>query len=183
MVRTKGMGGHSRPHHGKTNDWLTPPAILESLGSFDIDPCCPPGMPWRTAATMLTTRGLEAKWTGRAFVNPPYGPDTGRWLARLAEHGRGTALIFARTETEHWFEHVWPKATAILFLEGRLHFHVHQDTVFKVGKRLIDVPAGGRAPFNSGAPSALVAYGLDDARRLRLADITGQFIALRGGDA
>lgn len=27
MVRTKGMGGHSRPHHGKTNDWLTPPAI------------------------------------------------------------------------------------------------------------------------------------------------------------
>lgn len=29
--------------------WLTPPHIIEALGPFDLDPCCPPTMPWRTA--------------------------------------------------------------------------------------------------------------------------------------
>lgn len=33
------------------------------------------------------------------------------------------ALIFARTETRMFFDHVWPKAQAVLFLEGRLYFH------------------------------------------------------------
>lgn len=35
--------------------WLTPPEIINALGPFDLDPCCPPPptMPWRTATQMV----------------------------------------------------------------------------------------------------------------------------------
>jgi hypothetical protein len=127
-------------------DWLTPPDILKRLGKFDLDPCCPENMPWRTATTMFIKNqndGLKSKWHGRVWLNPPYGSETGKWMARMAEHGDGIALIFARTETKMFFDHVWPKASGLLFLAGRPHFH-HV--------------SGKRAAGNSGGPIVLVAY-------------------------
>ena len=148
--RNKGIGGHERGHHGRTNEWLTPPRIIQALGPFDLDPCSPVSRPWDTAATHYTVNdnGLVLPWEGRVWLNPPYGPETGKWLARLAEHGNGIALIFARTETEMFFECVWARASALLFIRRRLHFHY---------------PDGTRAKANAGAPSALVAYGHDNA--------------------
>src|SRR5690606_32581407 len=88
----------------------------------------------------------------------------GPWMRRMARHNLGTALIFARTETSVFFETVWRAATALLFLEGRLHFH-HPD--------------GRRAEANGGAPSVLVAYGQADADGLASAGIAGAFVPLR----
>ena len=65
----------------------------------------------------------------------------------MASHGNGIALIPARTETKMFFSSVWGKASGILFLKGRPHFHY------------VD---GTRAPFNSGAPICLIAYGADN---------------------
>lgn len=95
------------------------------------------------------------------WLNPPYSFAAWRWLARLAKHGQGTALVFARTETSGFVEQVWGKASALLFLHGRLHFHY---------------PDGRRAAANSGAPSVLVAYGEADALRLKASDLPGSFI-------
>ena len=66
--------------------------------------------------------------------------------------GNGVALIPARTETRMFYESVWPAATAVCFLRGRPHFHL---------------PDGTRAPFNSGAPICLVAYGVANALSLQ----------------
>lgn len=85
------------------------------------------------------------------------------WLSRMVAHGNGIALIFARTETEMFFSEVWEKATALLFLRGRLHFH-HVD--------------GTRAAANSGAPSVLIAYGADNADALRRCSLPGAFVDL-----
>jgi hypothetical protein len=82
----------------------------------------------------------------------------------MAKHGEGVTLIFARTETELFFETVWQKATAALFIRGRLYFH-HVD--------------GTRAVANAGAPSVLVAYGGNDAQVLFECGIPGQFVRLR----
>jgi hypothetical protein len=114
---------------------------------------------------MLTERedGLATEWEGRVWLNPPYSKEAVKWLRKLAEHGEGIALVFARTETSWFFETVWRKATAILFLEGRLHFH-HAD--------------GTRAPANAGAPSCLVAYGDVDAHRLETSGIPGYFVRI-----
>jgi hypothetical protein len=37
-----------------TDRWLSPPDLLALLGEFDLDPCCEPWMPWRTAKRMLS---------------------------------------------------------------------------------------------------------------------------------
>lgn len=164
--RTAGMGGHQSAVM-KNDEWLTPPSILAALGPFDLDPCAPIVRPWPMAARHYTRQdnGLQLPWTGRVFLNPPYGPPpiVGPWLKRMVMHNHGIALIFARTETDLFFETVWNKASAVLFLRGRLYFHY------------VD---GREAEANAGAPSVLVAYGARDANTLEVCTIDGQFLRL-----
>jgi len=159
-----GMGTHQSARM-KKDEWLTPPEIIDALGVFDLDPCSPVNRPWPTAGTHYTVEdnGLSCPWFGRVWCNPPYGLVAASWLSRLAEHGNGIALIFARTETKMFFDHVWNKAHAVLFIQGRLYFH-HVD--------------GARAKANAGAPSCLVAYGAVNADCLYNANIAGQFVRL-----
>lgn len=72
----KGIGGHQKPNEGATDCWLTPPELLKALGAFDLDPCCPSRMPWRTAVTMYSPldNGLMAPWFGRVWLNPSTKP-------------------------------------------------------------------------------------------------------------
>lgn len=157
------IGGHQSARM-ITDTWLTPPEILAVLGPFDLDPCAAPEpRPWPTAATHYTlpTDGLAEPWHGRVWLNPPYSREAVKWLRRLADHQHGTALVFARTETSWFVETVWAAATAILFLDGRVHFHY---------------PDGTRAPANAGAPSCLVAYGIEDALRLAHSNLPGTYV-------
>lgn len=145
-----GLSGHQSAH-AKSVDWLTPPEWITALGPFDLDPACPPDMPWSTASDMWCSKGLESPWYGRVWLNPPFGKEAAIWLRKLAAHRDGIALIPARTETAMFYESVWGKADAICFVQGRPHFHR---------------PDGTRAPFNSGAPIALVAYGDENVAAL-----------------
>jgi hypothetical protein len=113
-------------------------------------------MPWATATKMLTEKGLETTWLGRVWLNPPFGREAVKWLRKLVEHGNGIALVPARTETAAWYECVWGVADAVCFVRGRPHFHY---------------PTGKRAPFNSGAPIALIAYGEENAAVLSKAGL------------
>ena len=161
----KGIGGHQRAYEGKNDEWLTPPHILKPLGHFDLDPCSPIVPPWQIADKTYNKNdnGLLQPFQGRVFMNPPYGPETAKWLKKLADHGNGIALIFARTETAMFFSHVWNSADGILFIEGRLHFCNVQ---------------GERAKHNSGGPSCLVAYGKENADCLENCGIPGKFVRL-----
>lgn len=167
--RFAGMGGH-HSNQPQTVEWLTPPEILLALGgadSFDLDPATPDVQPWPTAKARYTRadNGLIKPWFGRVYLNPPYtAAEIGLWLARMAEHDQGTALIFARTETDAFFRHVWDQASGLLFLRGRLNFHY---------------PDGTRAKANSGAPTVLCAYGADDTDILCGCGLNGQFVPLR----
>ncbi len=145
--------------------WLTPLPILSALGPFDLDPCAAPSpRPWPTAARHieLPEDGFAAEWAGRVWMNPPYGSEMARWLDKLATHGNGIALIFARTETVMFHAHVWMRAHGLLFLRGRIAFCDRR------GK-----PAG-----SSGAPSVLIAYGSDNADVLAGCSLSGHFIRL-----
>lgn len=129
-----------------SDEWLTPPEIMAKLGAFDLDPCSPLNRPWDTARRHFTVAddGLGKEWFGRVWMNPPFGREATRWMKKMADHGNGIALIPARTETAMFYESVWSRADAVLFIKGRPHFH------------RVD---GTRASFNSGAPICLVAYG------------------------
>jgi hypothetical protein len=161
----KGIGGHTRAHHGATDDWITPRHIVGALGRFDLDPCACIPQPWPCADKSYTRDddGLAQPWSGRAWLNPPYGPRAEPFLARLAEHGDGVALLFARTETAMFHKYVWPIADALLFLKGRLYFHR---------------PDGTRASGNSGGPSVLIAYGRENASALKNSGLDGAFVPL-----
>ncbi len=123
--------------------------------------------PWDTAARHFTVEddGLAQSWYGRVWFNPPFGREAVKWLRRMAEHGNGIALIPARTETAMFYETVWGAADAVLFIQGRPHFHY------------VD---GRRAPFNSGAPICLVGYGLINVVAL---ERSGLGVVLRVGVA
>jgi hypothetical protein len=84
-------------------------------------------------------------------------------MQRLASHGRGTGLIFARTDTAFFHDTVWRKGSAALFLRGRIIF-----------LRADGIPAEN----DGGAPSVLVAYGDDDADRLYRSGLEGHFVPL-----
>lgn len=159
---------------GKHKDeWLTPPEIIKALGPFDLDPCAPVNRPWPTATRHLTNAtpeddGLLADWgdpTQFVWCNPPYDNKVcGAFLKRMACHNNGIVLIFARTETDNWHRYIWPRASGVIFIRGRLSFH-H-----------VDGTKGGTA----GAPSALVSYGLTAQAKLvqavAAATIPGKFI-------
>lgn len=154
---------HERVATGK-EEWLTPPDVLAALAPFDLDPCAPLSPPWKIAETEYTIadNGLTKPWSGFVWCNPPYGNKTGDWLARMADHNNGIALVFARTETRMFFDHVWPVATAVFFIKGRLNFY----------------HANGSRGDAAGAPSVLIAYGEDGAKRLMGCGIEGRFIRL-----
>lgn len=163
----RGIGGHQSAA-ANSETWLTPPDILEVLGPFDLDPCAAPlPRPFVTARHMvsLPDDGLSIDWFGRVWGNFPYGRKMAVWMRRMAAHGCGTALTFARTETEWFFEAVWraPAVEAVLFLEGRLNFHY---------------PDGRRSKYNAGGPSVLIAYGAEDADRLHDSGLSGRFVPL-----
>ncbi len=145
-------------------DWLTPPHVLRALGAFDLDPCSPIGRPWDTASEHYTLmdNGLNKQWRGRIWLNPPYGNQTEQWIKRLADHGNGIALIFARTETASFHPWVWEYADAIMFLRGRLRFWTKE----------------GREGGTAGAPSVLVAYGADNAQCLAGCGLDGRLVKL-----
>ena len=164
-MKRSGMGSHESARM-KNDEHLTPPRIIHALGEFDLDPCSPINRPWDTAKQHynILDDGLSLPWEGRVWCNPPYGKEAEKWLEKLAGHGNGIALIFARTETKMFFSQVWGKANAVLFLRGRLSFLTVK---------------GDKQKGNAGAPSVLVAYGQDNAIALDFSGIEGQFIQLR----
>ena len=145
-----------------TNTWLTPLGFIQALGEFDLDPCCPPSMPWRTARQMhhypAMGCGINRPWEGRAFLNPPYGTETFKWMQKFAEHRRGVALIFARTDTKGFHEHVFAQAKAIYFLKGRVRFHREDGSCPKNG------PA---------APSCLITHTEEDTEAVLKSGLEG----------
>jgi hypothetical protein len=147
------------------DEWLTPPEIVKALGPFDLDPCSPINRPWPTATKHYTREdnGLMQPWSGRVWLNPPYGTQTGLWLRKLVDHGNGIALTFARTETGMFHEYIWTKATAVFFMRGRISFYG------------VDGTEAGPA----GAPSCLIAYGGNNYEALMSCGLRGVVVPLR----
>jgi DNA N-6-adenine-methyltransferase (Dam) len=161
------LGSHQKTI-GASQVHLTPEWIIDALGPFDLDPCAAYPRPWVCAMVNLCEAddGLRQLWAGRVWLNPPFDRYVvTRWIGRLAEHGRGTALLHARTETAS-FRICWERATTILFMAKRLIFVKPDGTP-------CTTRSGERA--NSGAPPVLVAFGEYDAVRLR------QFASAHGG--
>ena len=143
--------------------WITPKYIVDALGPFDLDPCCPNIMPYKTATLTYSLErgenGLHLPWYGKVWLNPPYS----NWVAflkRLKEHGNGIAILFVRAETQGFFDHIWDGAIGFLFLKRRVKF----------------LRADGQKAMSATAASVLIAYGEWNAQVLQNANLEGKFL-------
>lgn len=146
-------------------EWLTPPELVKKLGEFDLDPCSPVEAPFLHAEHNFTILddGLNRGWFGRVYLNPPYGRGMELWIEKLKTHGDGIALIFARTETRLFFQHIWNDADAVLFVKGRIKFY-----------HVTGIQGG-----TPGAPSVFIAYGKENAKALKNSGIEGKYLDLK----
>ncbi len=146
-MKNKGRGLTHESTRNESIEWYTPPRIFEAIGlQFDLDPCSPGvGKSFVPADNHYTlpTDGLASPWLGTVWVNPPYGRATGKWLAKLAAHGDGIALVFARTDNK-WAQSTLSQADVVCFIAGRLRFYKG------------DLTTEGGPP---GCGSMLIAFG------------------------
>ena len=152
-------------YSSEKQNWETPQDFFDKLNNifnFTLDSCAEVETAKCSKFYTVEDDALQQDWKGVVWCNPPYGKYTEHFLEKAAMHGNCIALTFARTETKMFFKCVWDKATAILFVKGRLSFyHV-------TGEK------GGTA----GAPSVLIAYGNENAEILKNCNIKGRFVRL-----
>lgn len=146
-------------HKGQTNSWLTPLNIVHSLGEFDLDPC---GFKFHKTAKniiQLPEDGLIEKWTGRIWLNPPYGKEQQKFLYKLSKHdGGGIALIFARLET-NWIQDYLKNG--FYQIQGRINFIKENGSSNKKG--------------NAGCGSILIPFSEFDKKKILESGIKGKF--------
>lgn len=148
-----------------TDEWYTPKEIIDALGVFDTDPCAPISPLWQTATQMYNKNdnGLLKNWKGRVWLNPPYSrPLIEQFVRKLSEHDNGIALLFNRCDSKMFQDVIFEKATAIMFLRGRIKFYR---------------PDGSRGD-SPGCGSVLIAFGEDNAEILRRCDIAGKYVRI-----
>lgn len=114
------------PCIGNSDDWYTPPDMLDALGEqFDLDPCSPGASHWVPAMRVFTKNdnGLDREWEGFVFMNPPFGGRNGHipWLEKFLSHGNGIAIVRAYTSSA-WFHQYAVQADAMLFPRGKTKF-------------------------------------------------------------
>jgi phage N-6-adenine-methyltransferase len=116
-------------HSSRTDEWSTDPAVFArldaELGPFDLDPCATDENAKCARYFTRADDGLAREWTGRVFLNPPYGRTLPAWMAKAYEAAQTTAdlvvcLVPARTDTRWW--HDYAARGDIRLLRGRLRF-------------------------------------------------------------
>src|SRR5262245_6644474 len=76
----------------KSDEWPTDPKVFEKYnaeyGPFTLDPCATAE---NAKCPQFFTRGddgLSQRWTGRVWMNPPYGRTIGLWMKKAYESVR-----------------------------------------------------------------------------------------------
>lgn len=128
----------------KTCLWATPWDFFQKLDAefgFTLDVCALPENAKCKRYFTPKVDGLKQDWRGVCWMNPPYGREIGKWVAKALESARNgstvVCLLPARTDTAWWHNYVM-QASEIRFVKGRLRF----------------VGAESSAPF----PSAVVVF-------------------------
>lgn len=147
-----------------SDEWYTPREIVKALGEFDLDPCAP-SRHFYTAKKCYTKEddGLVQPWNGRVWCNPPYSRRLiTPFIRRMAEHGNGIALIFNRMDIALWHDVIFPTASSMLVMRGRVRF-IRED---------------GRQGDAAGCGSVLVAWGGGNDCILTNCNIIGKYLRL-----
>lgn len=148
------MSDLSVHYSSATAEWSTPQPLFNALNAtyrFDLDVCATPENAKCERFYTKEDDAFTKPWTGRVWMNPPYGREIGRWVQRahLAAAQKEAEIVCcllpARTDTRWWWDSCIKGR--IYFLRGRLKF--------------------GNAKNSAPFPSAIVVFhaGLPEDRR------------------
>lgn len=116
------------------------------------------------AIITLSEDGLKTEWGGvRVWLNPPYSrPLIERFVEKMVRNNNGIALLFNRCDSKMFQDLIFPNASAIMFVKGRIKFYRPDGTQ-------------GDSP---GCGSVLIAFGEENAKILEHSNIPGKYIKL-----
>lgn len=114
----------------KSNEWETPQKVFDDLDNefhFTLDPCATPGNAKCARYYTKEQNGLTFSWANEVvFMNPPYGGNTGKWLSKAWRESLAGAivvcLIVSSTDRSYWHDYIFPYASEIRWLRGRITF-------------------------------------------------------------
>lgn len=114
----------------KTDLWETPQELFDHLNSihhFDLDVCATPENAKCKVFFTREQNGLEQKWWGNCWCNPPYGREIGKWIQKaVMSDAKVVMLLPARTDAKWFHDYCKPFGT-IEFIQGRLKFGKSKD--------------------------------------------------------
>lgn len=111
-----------------TDQWATPQDFFDlcetQYGKFDTDVCADASNTKCPVYFDKNKDGLKQTWTGKCWMNPPYGREIGKWMKKAYESSLNGAtvvcLVPARTDTKWW--HEYATKGQVTFIRGRLKF-------------------------------------------------------------
>jgi ParB family chromosome partitioning protein len=125
-------GSHVSLNSGE-NEWYTPPEYIEAaraaMGSIDLDPATSVVAQAIVRARKhftINDNGLEKRWSGNVWLNPPYSKDLiGLFAAKVVEESSrfSQAIVLVNNATDTaWFHGLCSVAAAVCFFRGRIKF-------------------------------------------------------------
>ena len=137
-------------YSSKSNEWATPQKLfndLDKIYNFTLDPCSTHENHKCEKYYTQEDNGLSQDWSKDVvFMNPPYGRGIKHWVEKAYNESEKGAIVVclipARTDTTYWHDYIFPHATEIFFVRGRIKF------------------GDGTAP--APFPSAIVIFGSDE---------------------
>ncbi len=132
MSRRTTMNIHFSSAH---SNWSTPQDLfdkLHNIHNFTLDVCASSDNYKCQNYFSITEDGLIMDWAteGSVWMNPPYGREISKWMAKAYEESlkgqKIVCLVPTRTDTAWW--HNYAMKGNIEFLRGRLKFGGHKNS-------------------------------------------------------
>jgi phage N-6-adenine-methyltransferase len=110
--------------------WETPQVLFDKLNAkyhFTLDVCATVENAKCPHFFSPNEDGLKQVWTGRCWMNPPYGKEISKWVEKAyQESGSGAlvvALLPARTDTRWFHKFIYNQnGVTTHFVKGRVRF-------------------------------------------------------------
>ncbi len=109
------------------DDWETPQHLFDELNQefgFELDVCADESNAKCKRYFTVEDDGLNMKWEGVCWMNPPYGRVIGKWIKKAYESALNGAVVIclvpSRTDTKWW--HDYCMKGEVRFIKGRLKF-------------------------------------------------------------
>ena len=127
--------------------WETPQDFFDKLNDaygFTLDACAEDGTAKVSNYFTVEDDALTQDWKGTVWCNPPYGKEQVKFINKALSESKKhestiVLLIPARPDTKVWQDVIFPNASKICFVRGRLKF--------------------GNAKHGAPFPCALVVFG------------------------